>query len=316
MNDPQLKSFIQVADEGSFSKAAEILYLSSTAIIKQINALELELSAQLFYRTPQGLSLTEGGKSFYADAHKLLQYSEEAKQRAQDAMKHSSYTIRIGTSFLNPVQFLVNCWPAIQELIPQLRLRMVSFENTPENAVKILKNLGSSIDVVPGIFDHKLLEDRGCRGLTISMEPLCCAMPSDHPLERKKALLTEDLYGEKLLIIRRGWNESMDRLRNKLAKCHPEISLEEFPFYSMDVFNRCANEGCLLLGVRQWQMVHPLITVRPVRWAYQVPFGFLYPALPSEEIQLFLRAVKQVFLAVTDNTPERASWTSTAPYNG
>ena len=88
MYDPRLNSFIQVADKGSFSRAADILYLSSTAVIKQINSLEQELETQLFYRTPQGLSLTEGGKSFYQDAQYMLRYAGAAKSRAKSAMEN------------------------------------------------------------------------------------------------------------------------------------------------------------------------------------------------------------------------------------
>ena len=53
MYNRHLETFIAVADLGSFSKAAEALYISSTAVIKQINLLEQELGLTLFERTPQ-----------------------------------------------------------------------------------------------------------------------------------------------------------------------------------------------------------------------------------------------------------------------
>ena len=52
MYNHQLDTFIQVADAGSFSKAAEALFISSTAGMKQINLLEGSLEVQLFNRTP------------------------------------------------------------------------------------------------------------------------------------------------------------------------------------------------------------------------------------------------------------------------
>lgn len=64
MYNHQLDTFIQVADAGSFSKAAEGLYISSTAVMKQINLLENSLKVQLFNRTPRGLTLTNAGKSY------------------------------------------------------------------------------------------------------------------------------------------------------------------------------------------------------------------------------------------------------------
>ena len=51
MYNPQIETFLKVADAGSFSKASEQMYISPTAVIKQINLLENELNLQLFVRT-------------------------------------------------------------------------------------------------------------------------------------------------------------------------------------------------------------------------------------------------------------------------
>lgn len=64
--NPQLDTFLRVADAGSFSKAAEEMYITPTAVIKQINLLEGSLGVMLFIRTHRGLHLTEAGKVFYA----------------------------------------------------------------------------------------------------------------------------------------------------------------------------------------------------------------------------------------------------------
>lgn len=78
------------------------------------------------------------------------------------------------------------------------------FENTPENAREILKNLGQNIDVVTGIFDDTLLEVRGCAGFEIAKEPLCCAVSIYHPLADRDRRTVQDLYGENFLMIHRG----------------------------------------------------------------------------------------------------------------
>lgn len=69
MYNPQLDTFICVVEAGSFSKAAEELYISAPAVIKQINSLENSLNLQLFERTHRGLIITEAGKSLYQDAN-------------------------------------------------------------------------------------------------------------------------------------------------------------------------------------------------------------------------------------------------------
>ena len=73
MYNPQLETFISVADAGSFNKAAEQLYITPPAVIKQINLLETSLGLELFVRTHRGLKLTASGKSLYKDAKYVIQ---------------------------------------------------------------------------------------------------------------------------------------------------------------------------------------------------------------------------------------------------
>ena len=61
MYNPQLETFIKVADAGSFNKAAEQSFITATAVIKQINLLETALGVALFDRTHRGLTLTKAG---------------------------------------------------------------------------------------------------------------------------------------------------------------------------------------------------------------------------------------------------------------
>ena len=102
MYNPQLTAFVCAADCGSFTKAAEKLYLSPTAVMKQVNALEAHLQMQLISRTNQGIRLTPAGESVYADAKYLIDYSARAIRRAQQRMSDYEKTFCVGTSILNP----------------------------------------------------------------------------------------------------------------------------------------------------------------------------------------------------------------------
>ena len=86
MYNPQLDTFLCVVEAGSFSKAAEQLYLSAPAVIKQINSLEASLGMKLFDRTHRGLVVTEAGQSIYNDAKYIIGYCKESVQRAKEAM--------------------------------------------------------------------------------------------------------------------------------------------------------------------------------------------------------------------------------------
>lgn len=294
MYNPQLETFIRVADAGSFSKAAEEAYITPTAVIKQINLLEADLGVKLFERTHRGLRLTKAGNSLYRDGKYIIGYCKESVIRAKNAMKEDINVIRIGTSPMTPAQVLAELWSKVCEKCPNIKFQLIPFENTPENAREILKNLGQNIDVVAGIFDDTMLNVRQCAGFEISKEPLCCAVSIHHPLADKKELTVRDLYGENLMLIHRGWSHYVDRLRDDIWENHNQINIIDFDFYDVGVFNRCENSHDILMAIQNWADVHPLLRIIPVKWEHMIPFGLLHSPSPSETVKRFLETVQEI----------------------
>lgn len=294
MYNPQLETFIKVADAGSFSKAANDLFISTTAVIKQINLLEANLELQLFIRTHRGLTLTESGQSLYRDAKYIIGYAGESVRRAKEAMRKTDQTVRIGTSPMTPGQFLVELWPQIYRYLPEVKFQLVPFENTPENAVEILRNLGRNIDLVAGIYDNAFLAERECAALELSMEPICVAVSVHHRLASKDSLGMEDLYGENLMLIRRKWNSHVDKLRDDILQDHPQIHVVDFDFYNVSVFNQCENSNDLLMTIPEWAAVHPLLKILPVEWTYTIPFGLMHAPTPSKHVRALLQTVQRI----------------------
>ena len=294
MYNPQLETFLRVADAGSFNKAAEESFITPTAVIKQINLLEENLDVKLFDRSHRGLTLTKAGRSMYQDAKYIIQYCRDSVIRAKNAMQEDADVIRIGSSPMTPAQVLMPLWSKITTCCPDMKFQIIPFENTPENAREILGNLGKNIDVVGGIFDETMLDLRSCAGLELSRVPFCCAVSIHHRLAGKDHLLLSDLYGENLLLMHRGWSHYVDQLRDELWQQHPEIHIVDFDFYSMDVFNRCENTNDVLLAIPSWANVHPLLKVIPVEWDHSIPFGLLHAPHPSPAVQRFLDAAAAV----------------------
>lgn len=292
MYNPQLETFIRVADAGSFNKAAAESFITPTAIIKQINLLEDSLDVKLFERTHRGLILTKAGKSLYQDAKYIIQYCRDSVTRAKNAIQEDTNIIRIGSSPMTPAQLLMQLWPKIQARCPDLKFQIIPFENTPENAREILANLGKNIDVVGGIFDETMLDLRRCAGLELSREPFYCAVSIHHRLAAKDRLTIQDLYGENLMLMKRDWSRYVDDLRDDIWQNHSQIHIVDFEFYSMDVFNRCENGNYVLLAIPGWANVHPLLKVIPVEWEYSIPYGLLHAPEPSETVKRFLAAAQ------------------------
>ena len=293
MYNPQLDTFLCVAEADSFNKAAEKLYISPPAVIKQINLLEENLDLQLFVRTHRGLVLTKAGQSLYQDTKYIIQYCKDSVTRAKNAMQETENVIRIGTSPMTPAQVLVDLWPKLQAYCPNIKFQLIPFDNTPKNAREILGNLGQNIDVVAGIFDETMLNLRQCKGLEISREPICCAVSVHHRLAQKNSLTVQDLYGENLMLMRRDWSHYVDLLRDDLWKNHPQIHIVDFDFYDVAAFNQCENNNCVLMAVENWRYVHPLLKILPVDWGYTIPFGLLHSPNPSFAVAEFLRAVEK-----------------------
>ena len=294
MYNPQLETFLRVADAGSFNKAAEESFITPTAVIKQINLLEENLGVKLFDRSHRGLTLTKAGRSMYQDAKYIIQYCRDSVTRAKNAMQEDADVIRIGSSPMTPAQVLMPLWSKITACCPDVKFQIIPFENTPENAREILGNLGKNIDVVGGIFDETMLDLRSCAGLELVRVPFCCAVSIHHRLAAKDRLLLSDLYGENLLLMHRGWSHYVDQLRDELWQQHPEIHIVDFDFYSMDVFNRCENTNDVLLAIPSWANVHPLLKVIPVEWDHSIPFGLLHAPQPTASVQRFLDAASAV----------------------
>ena len=292
MYNPQLDTFIKVADAGSFNKASEELYITPSAVIKQINLLEKSLGLTLFNRTHRGLILTEAGKSLYQDAKYIISYCKDSVVRAKNAMSSGEKIIRIGSSPTTPAQLLMQLWPNIQSQCPDIKFEIVPFENTPENAKEILANLGNKIDVIGGIFDDTMLHLRKCTGLELSREPFCCAVSIHHKLAVKDKLQIEDLYGENLMLMHRGWSNYVDRLRDDIWQNHSAINIVDFDFYNMNIFNKCENTNNVLLAIKGWANVHPLLKVIPVEWEHSIPYGLLYSKNPTDTVKQFLTAAK------------------------
>ena len=294
MYNPQLETFLRAADAGSFNKAAEEAYITPTAVIKQINLLESSLDVKLFERTHRGLILTKAGKSLYQDTKYIIQYCRDSVTRAKNAMQEDTNIIRIGSSPMTPAQLLMQLWPKIQASCPGIKFEIIPFENTPENAREILANLGRNIDVIGGIFDETMLAVRACEGLELSREPFCCAVSVHHKLAEKDQLKIQDLYGENLLLMHRGWSHYVDRLRDDIWQNHGEIKIVDFDFYSMNIFNRCENSNDVLLAIPGWANVHPLLKVIPVEWDHTIPYGLLHSSQPTETVKQFLAAAQTV----------------------
>ena len=293
MFDGRLETFVKVAECGSFTKAAEDLFVTPTAVMKQINALEKELSVTLFTRTNHGLRLTKAGESFLQDARYILEYLSRAAEKAREIEGgENRNSIRIGTSVMTPAKFILDVWSEVQSRMPTLKIELIPFENNPVNAVEILKNLGQHIDVVGGLYDDNFLKERGCLAAHMYDKKILLAVPVTHALSAETLITPEKLKDRKVLFIRRGWNRFIDDLRDKLEK--QGVKTEDFEMFNISSYNRAVAENTPIITVEGWEDVHPLLKLIPTSWNDSIPFGVFYSPNPTKLVKKFIGLLSEI----------------------
>ena len=159
MNLKQLEAFVQVAEGGSFSKAAKELYLTQPTISAHISSLEKELSARLFIRNTKEVSLSKDGKDLYKHAKQMIELEKKIEERFGARGTEGRHCITIAASTI-PAQYL----------LPKVLLKFS--ERYPAEQLKIME--ADSSQVVMQIVDH--LADIGFTG-TVLEKKHCKYMP-------------------------------------------------------------------------------------------------------------------------------------------
>ena len=193
-----LRYFVAVAHEGHVTRAAEKLHIQQPPLSQQIRALEREIDAALFVRHPRGVSLTDAGRSFLADAEQILAQAEHAKIRARRTARGEVGRIAVGFTTSAPFHPLVA--RAIRE-----------FRATRPDVSFVLEE-SSSGDMVSGLRDERLdvafirsglVDPEGVTVHPLLQEDMVAAFPARHPLIRKPRLGLKDLAEETFILYRR-----------------------------------------------------------------------------------------------------------------
>lgn len=246
MYNKHLITFIQVADSGSFLQAGELMYISANAVTKQINLLEQHLNLKLFQRSNQGLTLTESGKLIYEEAKKMIQHSEAVLKKAREIEGIQEYEIRVGVSLMNSSQVLLEQWAKAAKQHPNIKLKVIPFEDSYPVFMDIVENLGKKIDIIACPYESPIWEGM-CNTFHLKDVPLRVCVPKGHRLSTKTKLVIEDLYDECIIMTKSNVFLSEDRLRDDLESNHPCIQIEDVDYYDYNLYNRIAAGDKLLV---------------------------------------------------------------------
>lgn len=287
MYDKLLDTFKVVVETGSFTKAADLLFITHTAVRKQIDQLEGRLEVKLFDRSKQGVKLTNAGQIMYAETLRFIKESDLIVQKIRDAYSINPHLLKIGTSVLYPCTYFMNLWDRIRDNCPEYQLKIISFDDNKDR----LSHIGKDFDFLIGAYNSELTS--AYQFLQVGTYRFCLAVPRNNPLSKRKNLSFNDLSGQPLMIMTKGNSPINDSIRDNVEKKHPEISIVDIaPHYDVHTFNRAVERGCILLSLECWDRVHPDIKSITLKESYALPFGIIYAKQAGEPMNEFITAIR------------------------
>lgn len=187
MNIQNLSAFIHVSETGSFSKAAERLYITQPAVSKRVSALEAELDVKLFDRIGKTVQLTEAGQALLPSCLRILAELEESRRIVNNLSGHIGGQLKIGTSHhigLHRLPPVLSHYTRQHEHVDL----DIHFMDSEEACDAVLKGeLELAIATLPGKTPEKLATK------IIWHDPLGIVVSAKHPLAKQKNVAIKNL---------------------------------------------------------------------------------------------------------------------------
>ncbi len=188
-----LRYFVAAAELEHFGRAAARLSIVQPALSKQIKELEAELGVALFTRLPRGVQLTAAGRTFLADAQRLLVDADRAAKHAREVAAGRTGLLRIG--FVDTAIYhaaLPRLIERFRRAFPDVQLELVQQPSLTQG--ELLRTGGLDI----GFVFHRPTELPTLAAQPILHEAIVLAVPPGHRLARRRevslAALRDDSF--------------------------------------------------------------------------------------------------------------------------
>lgn len=195
MNTQQLESFIQVAENLSFARTAEVLNITQSAVSRQIHSLEEELGTKLLRRSTRTVSLTPAGTLFLNDAKEIMGKLQLASLKLKSQSKSNVQIINIGCTNDAELSLLTGILHTCKEQLPEVH----PFLRTIQSRAILNLFIHGDIDFLFGFKDNIPMR-KGMHYKELTEIQVCCAVPNNHPFSGKQVITKNDLLSEDIVI--------------------------------------------------------------------------------------------------------------------
>ena len=232
LNWQHLIYFKTIVEKDSFSKAAEELFITPSALSKAIRSLEEEAGFPLFEKRGRESVLTRYGEEFYPYVNDALGTLDNGLQKIQSDLGILKGKIRLSGVY-------TQCAEYIPKKIKQFKAEYpkINFELSYHVSGIIIQNvLNGKIDLgFCGDFDREAKDNQPLESVILSQEELILIAPKDHPLARSRYVDFSKLEGETFIGYRNnpaGLNEPLLRILEKNG-VHVNFEYEVFDDYTV-----------------------------------------------------------------------------------
>ena len=190
----QLRYFVAVAEEGSFSRAAAKVRVAQPSLSQQIRKLEAEVGQPLFDRLPRSVVLTEAGHCLIDYARQILASIVEARRCVDELKGEVAGELAVGAIPTIAPYVLPGLVRKFQEHYPQVTLEIV--EDVTEGITRRVE--AGELDVA---LASTCQPSSTLRRESLGNEPLLALVPEGHPLAKKTLVELDDLKSQRFLLL-------------------------------------------------------------------------------------------------------------------
>lgn len=188
-----IKSFLEVANHNSFTKATEYSYLSQPSLSKAVKKLEEELQVKLFDRSTRHIELTDAGKIVYRQGQQALNLLNELPNLLNELIEIDTGEIKIGIPPLIGTLFFPNIARTFHDQYPNVKLELV------ELGAKLIEQLVEESKIDVGLIVLPVDE------LVFNVYPFIndefvLYINQDHPLAKRTSIALSELKDEQFII--------------------------------------------------------------------------------------------------------------------
>lgn len=193
MDIRQIRTFIAVANNSNFTKAAEEMFMTQSSVSKIVKSLEEELGVQLFYRTPN-IELTDSGKELYTRSIHILSLMDSIPNEIEGLVELKKGEIRIGIPPIIGASFFPQIIGEFKAMYPYIDIILIEVgsKRIEEKLEKAELDIGIICSYPKNLDEYRIVK--------YVHSPLMLGLNTNHPLSSKDLIEYKDLKNENFIL--------------------------------------------------------------------------------------------------------------------